>query len=96
MFRNVLIVATTLTGMCWQTLLTAQPDAQTPDTLTVKLKRELATALAKDAREKGNPVQGAILFSQKKFYLEVTHCDQSTLQFYICCGDVGTSPTVER
>ncbi|MDB4749995.1 hypothetical protein OAF83_03730, partial [Rubripirellula sp.] len=57
----------TLTGMCWQTDLTAQNDSQTPETLTVKLKRELAVALAKDAREKGNSVQGAILFSQKKF-----------------------------
>ncbi|HBV66716.1 MAG TPA: hypothetical protein DEF45_27295 [Rhodopirellula sp.] len=77
-FRNVLIVATTLTGMCWQTLLTAQPDAQTPDTLTVKLKRELATALAKDAREKGNPVQGAILFSQKKFNCVGCHAHRAT------------------
>ena len=83
MFRNVLIVAAILTGMCWQTILTAQtesptPESPTPETLTVKLKRELATALAKDAREKGNSVQGAILFSQKKFNCVGCHAQGAT------------------
>ncbi|MDA7914935.1 c-type cytochrome [bacterium] len=68
----------TLTGMCWQTDLTAQNDSQTPETLTVKLKRELAVALAKDAREKGNSVQGAILFSQKKFNCVGCHAQGAT------------------
>lgn len=78
MFRNVLIVAATLTGMCWQTILTAQTDSRTPETLTVTLKRELATALAKDARERGNSVQGAILFSQKKFNCVGCHVQGAT------------------
>ena len=78
MFRTALIVAATLTGMCWQASLAAQDDPQTPETLTVKLKRELATVLATDAREKGNSVQGAILFSQKKFNCVGCHAQGAT------------------
>ena len=78
MFRNALIVAATVTGMCWQASLAAQDDPQTPETLTVKLKRELATVLATDAREKGNSVQGAILFSQKKFNCVGCHAQGAT------------------
>lgn len=78
MFRTALIVAATLTGMCWQASLAVQDDPQTPETLTVKLKRELATVLATDAREKGNSVQGAILFSQKKFNCVGCHAQGAT------------------
>lgn len=53
--------------MSWQASLVAQIDSPTTATLSVGLKREPAAALAKDAREKGDPVQGAILFAQKRF-----------------------------
>lgn len=78
MFRNVLLSATVLIGMCGQTILIAQDGTQVPDMLTVLLRREQATDLAKAAKEKGNSVQGAILFSQKKFNCVGCHAQGAT------------------
>ena len=78
MFRNVLLAATVLIGMCGQTILVAQNETQVPDMLTVLLRREQATDLAKAAKEKGNSVQGAILFSQKKFNCVGCHAQGAT------------------
>jgi len=77
-FRNVLVAATVLIGMCGQTILVAQNETQTPATLTVLLQREQAADLAKAAKEKGNSVQGAILFSQKKFNCVGCHAQGAT------------------
>ena len=78
MFHNAVIAAVVLFGMCWQASLTAQDETQKSETLTVKLQDELATVLARDAREKGNPVHGAILFSQKKFNCVGCHAQGAT------------------
>ena len=54
-------------GACWNSDLFAQANAVASNSLSKQLQRETATDLAKAARESGDPVQGAILFSQKKF-----------------------------
>ena len=54
-------------GACWNSDLFAQANAVASNSLSKQLQQENATDLAKAARASGDPVQGAILFSQKKF-----------------------------
>ena len=58
--------------------LFAQSDADESKSLSKRLQQEKTTDLAKAARESGDPVQGAILFSQKKFNCVGCHAQGST------------------
>ena len=67
MIRILSISVVAFMGAYWHSDLFAQSDAVAENSLSKQLQRETATDLAKAARESGDPVQGAILFSQKKF-----------------------------